>query len=113
VDHIFQVKSNPRAGKSRQAHLYQRRPGGKGFNQAVALARLGADTTLLTSLGHDADAREIAGVLAEEGVRLANIETNDAGWRPTPQTAVIQPNTGAPTYIGYLGSDEEYSEAAI
>ena len=105
TDHIWQIQRNPRMGKARQARAYLRRAGGKGLNQAIALARLGADTTLLTTFGHDYDAREIAAALAEESVRIVNVRTPDLGWKVTPQTAVFQPNSGAPTYVGWLGSE--------
>jgi fructokinase len=44
--------------------------GGAGLNVAVGLSRLGVPTTLLASIGDDADGRSIRGFLAEHGVDL-------------------------------------------
>jgi GTP cyclohydrolase II len=104
MDHVFEVRVNPQIGKTRQARDYQRRPGGKGLNQAIALARLGAAVSLLTVRGHDSDGDQIAGTLAAEGVR--GRYAGGSGDEKTPQTAVIQPQTGGlATYVGWLGPE--------
>src|SRR5690606_8729422 len=52
VDHVWHCDSLPRAGETR-AGLYRTGPGGKGFNQATACARSGAETVLVCALGDD------------------------------------------------------------
>jgi ribokinase len=47
--------------------------GGKGANQAVAAARLGADVALVGALGDDAFGRQLRDGLAAEGVRLDHV----------------------------------------
>lgn len=47
-----------------------RYPGGKGANQALAAARLGAEVCLLAHVGEDADADEALALLREGGVDL-------------------------------------------
>ena len=55
-------------------------PGGKGANQAVAAARLGAEVTLVGALGDDAFGRQLRDGLAREGVRLDHVlSIDDAG----------------------------------
>jgi ribokinase len=44
----------PRAGETVVGRLFRTDHGGKGSNQAVGAARLGADVTLLTAVGEDA-----------------------------------------------------------
>ncbi|MCI1019014.1 carbohydrate kinase [Microbacterium sp. C5A9] len=46
-------------------------PGGSPLNVAVGLARLGLETTLLTSIGDDEHGRMLAQHVVREGVRLA------------------------------------------
>ncbi len=48
--------------------VFIRGPGGKGFNQAVAAARLGARVAFVSRIGRDAEGDEIAAALAREGV---------------------------------------------
>lgn len=43
-------------------------PGGKGYNQAVAAARLGAEVTFLGCIGDDADGRACMEFLQKEGI---------------------------------------------
>jgi len=53
-------------------------PGGKGLNQAVAAARLGAAVNFLGAVGADAYGTELREVLALEGIRSTELATADA-----------------------------------
>jgi len=48
-------------------------PGGKGANQAVAAAKLGADVTMLGRAGHDAFGAQLIGNLRANGVHTEHI----------------------------------------
>ncbi len=48
-------------------------PGGKGANQAVAMARLGADVEMFGCVGDDAHGQELIDNLAKNGVKTGNI----------------------------------------
>lgn len=48
-------------------------PGGKGANQAVAAARLGADVALVGALGDDGFGQQLRDGLAHEGVQLDHV----------------------------------------
>lgn len=52
-------------------------PGGKGYNQAVMLGKLGADVSFITVLGNDSYARECVRVLKEHHVNPCIITKND------------------------------------
>jgi len=52
-------------------------PGGKGANQAVAAARLGAEVTLVGALGRDAFGEQLHAGLAKEGIALDHVARLD------------------------------------
>lgn len=53
ADHVLQVDSFPRPGETVTGHGYAVLPGGKGANQAVAAARLGAEIGFIACVGDD------------------------------------------------------------
>jgi ribokinase len=70
MDVVATADRHPRIGETvaGQAVLYF--PGGKGANQAVAAAKLGATTTLIGCIGQDAFGNELKAFLAAEGIDL-------------------------------------------
>lgn len=70
ADHVLQVASFPRPGETLHGHSYSVIPGGKGANQAVAAARLGADIAFIASVGDDSFGREIRESFAREGMNI-------------------------------------------
>ena len=58
LDLVARVERLPRAGETVTDAVFERIPGGKGANQAVAAARLGAEVTLVCSVGDDPFADE-------------------------------------------------------
>ena len=82
VDHVWRVSALPAPGAT-LAGEYASGPGGKGFNQAMAARRAGADTRFACALGQDAGA-QLARVLCEaDGIDLrdavADAPTGTAG----------------------------------
>jgi ribokinase len=70
LDFTAQLERLPRPGETVSAHRFDRSPGGKGANQAVAAARLGAKVTMIGAVGDDELADEALGCLVEAGVTL-------------------------------------------
>ncbi|MDK1471955.1 ribokinase [Streptomyces sp. 549] len=69
VDLTTAVERRPGPGETVLGGDLVTSPGGKGANQAVAAARLGARVALLARVGDDAHGRLVAASLAEAGVR--------------------------------------------
>jgi ribokinase len=64
----FGVRRAPERGETLIGHLFRTDHGGKGSNQAVGAARLGADVTLLTAVGEDPFGDSAFELWAQEGV---------------------------------------------
>jgi ribokinase len=69
LDLVARVERLPRPGETVTDATFARVRGGKGANQAVACARLGAAVTLVCAVGNDAFADEA--LPSEEGLTLA------------------------------------------
>lgn len=75
VDTILSVDALPTAGETVLAAQVTRLPGGKGANQAVAAARMGARVTMTGAVGGDADGDRMRAVLEGEGIDVGGIAT--------------------------------------
>lgn len=69
VGMTMQVGRAPEAGETVADGVLSVGPGGKGSNQAIACARLGAQVSLFTAVGRDPAAADAAELWATEGVR--------------------------------------------
>lgn len=70
LDLVVRVQRLPRPGETLTGATLERVPGGKGANQAVACARLGAVVTMIAAVGRDPFADEALAGLREAGVAL-------------------------------------------
>src|SRR5690242_9511288 len=61
-------------GEEYEARSIHSSPGGKALNQAVALARLGAQVTAVGVMGDDGFGRDALAALAREGIDVGCVE---------------------------------------
>lgn len=73
VGMTMRVPRFPLAGETVMGAEYAAGPGGKGSNQAIAAARLGAEVALLTALGPDHLAEDAQRLWAQEGVSFRHV----------------------------------------
>lgn len=73
MDLVIRCPHLPRPGETIIADTAVEVCGGKGANQAVAAARLGADVTMIGAVGDDAFADQLIGNLTCEGVDVAGV----------------------------------------
>ncbi|MCW6506868.1 ribokinase [Lichenifustis flavocetrariae] len=73
VDLVTYVTRMPAKGETLEARSFEMGHGGKGANQAVAAAKLGADVLLLTKVGDDTFADNTIGNLKACGVDVSHV----------------------------------------
>lgn len=71
TDYFVKAKDLPKAGETVMGDEFRMASGGKGANQAVAAARLGARTAFVGRLGSDPRGSDIVASLAAEGVDVS------------------------------------------
>ncbi|MDT8860102.1 ribokinase [Alkalihalobacillus sp. MEB130] len=77
MDLITTTSTRPKVGETVLGEGFTTIPGGKGANQAVAAARLGADVTFIGCVGQDVFGQELRENFANEGITFceANLAT--------------------------------------
>ena len=70
VDYLVRGPRLPHPGESVNGDFFQQAPGGKGANQAVGAARLGARVALVARVGNDARGDSVVEALITEGVEI-------------------------------------------
>jgi ribokinase len=73
VDYVLHVERRPSGGETVGGATLEIHPGGKGANQAVAVARSGAPVEMVACVGADADGELRMSQLAGEGVGLQHV----------------------------------------
>lgn len=91
LDLVAEVERIPQPGETLTAIHFNRVPGGKGANQAVAAARLGADVRFVGAVGEDDFAQ-----LAVQGLRDAQVDLS--------RVQVVRTSTGIALIL--VGDDD-------
>jgi ribokinase len=68
MDLTAYMERMPRPGETLHGHTFKTGPGGKGSNQAVAAARLGAEVTFIGRVGEDVFAQAALDFWKQEGI---------------------------------------------
>ncbi|MEC9431773.1 MAG: PfkB family carbohydrate kinase [Pseudomonadota bacterium] len=111
MDAVCRAPRLPYPGETLIAEGFALHPGGKGSNQAVGAARLGAEARLITRIGRDAGADLARATWAADGVR-AFVGVSDA--RPTGAAVVfVQTGSGENAIAVHPGAALELSAADV
>jgi ribokinase len=86
LDLVFKVTRWPGPGETMLARDFGMFLGGKGFNQAVAARRLGADVTMVGRVGRDVFGEMFLAKLREEGINASRVACD-----PEAGTAIASP----------------------
>ena len=77
ADVAFRANRQPEIGETLIGSGFKLGPGGKGSNQSVAAARVGADVTFISRIGKDEFGAIALATWKREGVKVRVAETND------------------------------------
>jgi len=83
TDFLVRGASLPAPGSTREGEEFQEAPGGKGANQALAVARLGARVAFIGRVGSDARGKALLNRLSAEGVDVRAVSID-----PVAETGV-------------------------
>ena len=75
IDLVLRCEQLPLPGQTVSGHDFRTLPGGKGANQAVAAARLGAAVAFVGCVGDDDFGRRARAVLNGEGINTTHLHT--------------------------------------
>ncbi len=75
MDLVVRAPRLPAAGETIIGGAFEQHPGGKGANQAVAAARLGARVAMVGAVGDDAFGRSMRQALEGEGIDAGHVRT--------------------------------------
>lgn len=108
IDHVYTVKRFVKPGETMATKDYARFCGGKGFNQAIALARSGQEVYLAGLLG--TDAQMLRSALASDNVRTDYLKPVDA---PNGHAIIQVDESGQNCIIVYGGTNRMVSQQDI
>ncbi len=78
MDLVVKAVRAPKRGETVMGEEIHFVPGGKGANQAVCLARLGAETTMIGAVGSDSFGEELLKALQKDGVNTSSVRVLDS-----------------------------------
>lgn len=110
ADLVLQVDRHPRPGETVLGRDAVTLPGGKGANQAVAAARLGASVAMVGAVGTDPNAAVALSLLGSAGVDLAHVATVDG---PTGLAVVTLADDGENTIVVVPGANAAVTPSAV
>ena len=103
LDLVVRCEQLPRPGETLSGATFERYPGGKGANQAVAASHLGAEVTFTGAVGRDSFAEEALAGLRKAGVATRVVE-RDA---PTGVALIEVSADGETTIVVAPGANAE------
>lgn len=110
MDLVTRTSTIPKVGETVLGESFHTIPGGKGANQAVAAARLGADVTLIGCVGNDGFGSMLKEHLQEQGINTEYIKTVEG---ISTGIAAITLSQGDNSIIVVSGANNEVTPALI
>jgi ribokinase len=111
MDLVARAARLPHPGETLAGSTFAQVAGGKGGNQAVAAARLGAQVAMLGCVGADANGAQLRAGLEAEGIECAALETSPSA--PTGVALIVVDDSSQNAIVIIAGSNGEVSPATI
>jgi ribokinase len=110
MDLVARCKHLPAKGQTIFGHDFFSAPGGKGANQAVAVARLGGRVAMAGCVGADEFGRALTAGLRDAGVEAGDVVSVD---RPTGTALITIDAEGANTIVVISGANAACTTALV
>ncbi|UII69721.1 ribokinase [Pseudomonas sp. HN11] len=110
MDLVTRASRLPRAGETLIGQTFSTVPGGKGANQAVASARLGADVSMIGCVGTDAYGIELRDALLVEGIDCQAVSTVDGS---SGVALIVVDDSSQNAIVIVAGSNGELTPASL
>lgn len=111
MDLVARAPRLPQPGETLAGHAFAQVAGGKGGNQAVAAARLGAHVSMLGCVGADPNGAQLRAGLEAEGIDCAALETSTTA--PTGVALIIVDDGSQNAIVIIAGSNGEVTPATL
>lgn len=111
MDLVIKASKLPELGETVTGGQFGTFPGGKGANQAVAAARLGAHVTMVGCVGGDAFGEQLRSGLAQDGIDISHIRRDaDA---PSGVVFITVDDRGRNTLVVAPGANSRLTPADV
>jgi len=110
IDLVATAAHLPIPGETLMATTYSEHAGGKGLNQAIACARMGARTAFIGCVGNDAAGIMLGELLRQENIDTSQLITVDA---PTGRAFITVDDEGENTIVVVSGANSHVRDIAF
>lgn len=107
LDLVFVSSALPRPGETLLGGDFATHPGGKGGNQAVAIAKLGGQVTFVGCIGQDANGNVLRASLESAGVQTNSLVVDES--KPSGTAAILVDDEGRNMIVVAPGSNRSLS----
>ena len=110
VDLVVGLERMPSPGETVMGSTLERHPGGKGLNQAVACARLGATVLMVGAVGSDDAGDWLRSIAESEGIDVANVSTVDG---PSGTALIEVDSSGQNRIVVVPGANDQVTPVQV
>jgi ribokinase len=111
MDLVLQLERLPSPGENLLGTSYSYVPGGKGANQAVAAARLGAEVRFVARVGADPHGARLREGLRAEGIDTSTVSADDT--LPSGLAVIAVEQSGQNRIVVYPGANMALDQSCV